>query len=291
MWDRPLVQELVGGQLHMQHGPIDLVLKAWGKERQVDAAYRAAALRFEMLLGELVSELPVLRRPVSGQHAVSTPVARRMVQACLPFMEHVITPMAAVAGAVADELLAVMCEVGELDKAFVNDGGDIAVHLAEGQALDIGVMGDFSRSRVPIASAALHLKAEQPVRGIATSGAQGRSFSLGIADSVTVLAANAALADAAATLVANAVNLDHPRIVRRRASDLDPDSDLGARLVTVLVPPLSKQETTQALEQGLEFAEDLVRRGLITDAALSLQGQTLTLGVWPLLETGTRKWL
>ncbi len=291
MWDRPLVQELVGGQLHMQHGPISLVLKAWGKDRQVEAAYRAAASRFEVLLAELVSELPTLRRPVANIKDVSTPVARRMVQACLPFEGHFITPMAAVAGAVADELLAVMCEVADLDKAFVNDGGDIAVHLAPGEALDIGVMGDFSRSRVPISSASLHLKAEQPVRGIATSGAQGRSFSLGIADSVTVLAANAALADAAVTLVANAVNLDHPRIVRRMASDLDPDSDLGAQLVTVLVPPLSQQEITQAVEPGLRFAEELLRRGLIADAALSLQGQTTTLGVWPLLETGTRKWL
>ena len=289
MWDRPLVQELVGGQLHMQHGPIDLVLKAWGKERQVEAAYRAAAQRFEMLLAELVSELPVLRRPVSDPNDISTPVARRMVEACIPFADHFITPMAAVAGSVADELLSVMCEVANLDKAFVNDGGDIAVHLAAGQALDIGVMGDFSRARVPVASAMLHLKAEQPVRGIATSGAQGRSFSLGIADSVTVLAANAAVADAAATLVSNAVNLDNPRIVRRKASDLDPDTDLGARLVTVLVPPLSKQEITQALEQGLCLAEDMVRRGLIADAALSLQGQTMTLGVWPLLETGTGK--
>ena len=291
MWDRPLVQELVGGQLHMQHGPIDLVLKAWGKERQVELAYRAAAARFEMVLGELVSELPVLRCPAIDLTAVSTPVARRMVRACIPFAGHFITPMAAVAGAVADELLAVMCEVADLDKAFVNDGGDVAVHLGAGQALDIGVMGDFSRSRVPIASASLHLEAEQPVRGIATSGAQGRSFSLGIADSVTVLASSAALADAAATLVANAVNLDHPRIVRRKAAELDPDSDLGERLVTVLVPPLSQQEIAQALEPGLRFAEELVRLGLIADAALSLQGQTMTLGVWPHLETGTRKWL
>ncbi len=291
MWDRPLVQELVGGQLHMQHGPIDLVLRAWGEERHVEAAYRAAAARFESVLGELASELPALRRPVADRQNVDLPVARRMIRACLPFADQFITPMAAVAGAVADEILSVMCGAAELDKAFVNDGGDIAVHLAPGQALDIAVMGDFSRARVPIASAALHLKAEQPIRGIATSGAQGRSFSQGIADSVTVLAADAASADAAATLVANAVDLDHPRIVRRKASDLDPDSDLGDRRVTVLVPPLTQQEIAQALAQGLRLAKNLVRRELIADAALSLQGQTMTLGVWPLFETGTRKWL
>ena len=41
-----------------------------------------------------------------------------------------------------------------------------------------------------------------PVRGVATSGWRGRSHSLGIADSVTVLAATAAMADAAATVIA-----------------------------------------------------------------------------------------
>ena len=68
-----------------------------------------------------------------------------------------------------------------------------------------------------------------PARGIATSGRHGRSFSLGIADAVTVLARTASQADAAATVIANAVDLPgHPAIVRCPAQDLQPDSDLGA---------------------------------------------------------------
>jgi uncharacterized protein len=66
-----------------------------------------------------------------------------------------------------------------------------------------------------------------PVRGIATSGWRGRSFSRGIADSVTVLAKTAAMADAAATVIANAVNVVHPGIVRRPACDIRDDSDWG----------------------------------------------------------------
>ncbi len=289
MVQRPLVQELVGGQVHMQHGPIDLVLRAWGAESDVEAAYRAAAIRFQTILDELVSELPELRKPMAARPEVALPTARRMCDACAPFDGFFITPMAAVAGAVADEMLAVMLGAARLRRAFVNDGGDVAVHMSPGESLTVGVVGDFSRSTIPVESAELFLKAEMPVRGIATSGAQGRSFSLGIADSVTVLARNAAAADAAASLVANAVNLDHPRVVRRPARDLDPDSDLGERPVTVLVPPLSTAEIDLALDNGVALARSFRDRGLIVDAALTLQGRTTTLDTFLQTRSGIDK--
>ena len=117
------------------------------------------------------------------------------------------------------------------------------------------------------------------MRGIATSGWRGRSFSLGIADAVTVLAATAAMADAAATIVANAVDLpDHPGIVRRPARDLRPDSDLGDRRVTRAVPPLAPDAIARALEAGAVRAQTLVDSGLIVGVALHLQGATRTLG-------------
>ncbi len=286
MWDRPLVQELIGNRLHMQHGPIDLVLKAWGPRREVDTAYRAASARFETVLDELVADLPELRRAMSERPEVRSPVAIRMMRGCLPFTGVYLSPMAAVAGAVADEILASMCADAALDRAFVNNGGDIAVHLAPGQSIKIGVMGDFSQSAMPVASAEIEITAAMGIRGVATSGAQGRSFSLGIADSVTVLAADAAGADAAATLVANAVNIEHPRIVRRHAHDLDPDNELGCRLVTVLVPPLAEAEIAAALQAGLALAGEFRARGLILGAALSLQGRTIALDHLPKLQPG-----
>ena len=70
-------------------------------------------------------------------------------------------------------------------------------------------------------------------RGIATSGWRGRSFSLGIADSVTVLADNAAMADAAATMIANSVNIkNHPLIIKKPAKEIYEDSDLKNLMVT-----------------------------------------------------------
>jgi len=287
--DRPQVRELTGGRLHLSHGPIDVILRAWGEPMAVAAAYRAAAIRFGGILPELCHELPHLRAPIrardpaafSSPHCKAelpcSPVGRRMAVACLPFADVFVTPMAAVAGAVADELMAVMRDTGELERAYVNDGGDIAVYCAPGRALDIGIAGDFRRSPIPGLNGELRIRHGDGIGGIATSGARGRSFSLGIADSVTALAADAATADVAATLIASAVDIDHPAIVRRPASHLDPDSDLGDRLVTVSVGDLPRTAVLEALEAGRRRAALYLARGLIIDAALMLQGEAASI--------------
>jgi ApbE superfamily uncharacterized protein (UPF0280 family) len=269
----PVIQELSGERLHLSHGPIDVIIKAWAAPEQLRAAYAAAARRFPAILPELCDELVQLRRPMGEGPVVEGPVARRMLEACRPFADVFVTPMAAVAGAVADELLAHMLAAAPLGRAFVNDGGDIAVTVAPGETLDIGVAGDLSRGAVPLLNGALRLDAGSGIGGIATSGAGGRSFSLGIADAVTVLAASAAAADAAATLVANAVNVDSPAVERGRARDLDPDSDLRDLPVTVAVGPLQAEEIATALASGLARARDYRRRGLIADACLMLRGE------------------
>jgi ApbE superfamily uncharacterized protein (UPF0280 family) len=186
--------------------------------------------------------------------------------------------MAAVAGAVADELLAHMTAAARLERAFINDGGDIAVLISPGHAIDIGVAGEYSRGATPLLNGAVRLDAASGVGGIATSGARGRSFSLGIADSVTTLARDAATADVAATLVANAVNVDSLAIRRQPARELDPDSDLRDLPVTVAVGPLSPPEIDTALAAGLQRAARYRQRGHILDAALALAGETRTLG-------------
>ena len=195
---------------------------------------------------------------------------------------HFLTPMAAVAGAVADHLLAAMTAGTSLDKAYVNDGGDIAFHLAPGESLTCGLVADLA---APTLDGRFALTADLPVRGLATSGRAtkgqgGRSFSFGIADAVTVLAADAASADAAATLVANAVDLPgHRAIERGRASDIDPDSDLGARLVTTGLGPLQDDEIDAALAGGKAMAEALRRAGRLHAAVLVLRGRMTSVGL------------
>ena len=268
---------------HFQHGPIDLVIRADGDAAAVAAAHAAAWQRFAQLLPELVQELPQLRLAVQGSSTdchLQGPVARRMWQACQPFANDFITPMAAVAGSVAQEIMACYQRPG-IARAWVNNGGDIAMHLTPGQSLKVGLYADIARLDAAQLQGQLLLdgqfsvEAAMPVRGVATSGWRGRSFSMGIADSVTVLAGTAAQADAAATVIANAVNVNDVRVQRAPAASLKDDSDLGQRLVTTGVAPLEPALVRQALQNGLATARALQNVGLIFSAVLVCQQQAL----------------
>lgn len=261
-----------GKRLHLNHGPIDLVVEAFGEPDECRAAYAQAVARFQTILMELVEELPELRLPAFflRPRAFASLTARRMEAAVMPLAECFITPMAAVAGSVADEILGALLAGRRLDRAYVNNGGDSALHLGKGQSITAAIAGTGNGM-----ADRLTIRAGDGVRGVATSGWRGRSFSLGIADAVTVLARTGAEADAAATLIANAVDLPgHPAITRVAARDLAPDSDLGERLVTQAVGALAPGEVARALDNGLAVAEDFRRRGLIAASALFLAGQS-----------------
>ncbi|ESZ74127.1 thiamine biosynthesis protein ApbE [Mesorhizobium sp. L103C105A0] len=260
-----------GKRLHLNHGPIDLIVEAFGEAAECRAAYDQAIERFQTILIELVEELPELRLPAFflAPRTFAGPTARRMEAAVMPLAECFITPMAAVAGSVADEVLAALLAGRKLDRAYVNNGGDSALHIGKGQSMNLAIAGTGNgmADRLTIRSA-------DGVRGVATSGWRGRSFSLGIADAVTVLAHTGAEADAAATLIANAVDLPgNPAIKRIPVQDLAPDSDLGARLVTQAVGMLARGDVERALDNGLAVAEDFRRRGLIAASALFLGGE------------------
>lgn len=308
----PTRTTLPDGRLHWQHGPIELVIAAEGPADRLAAAHEAAWTRFQTILQELVDELPRLRMPVAlvthrlGEQGIDArvlrgqavepsplrgqgiepfplrgPVARRMWQACAALPVDFITPMAAVAGAVAQEILIPYAAAG-LRRASVNNGGDIALHLAPGEAFRIGTVADIDLViRHPRATpdGVFSVRDTDPVRGVATSGWRGRSHSLGIADAVTVLAATAAQADAAATVLANAVDVepDHPGVQRAPARSLRHDSDLGERLVTVDVAALPSMAVQQALGRGLGLARRLQADGLIHAAVLACQGHTRVL--------------
>jgi ApbE superfamily uncharacterized protein (UPF0280 family) len=267
-----------GKRLHLQDGPIDLIVEAKGKEAEIRAAYQAAVRRLAGLLDELCEELGELRNAADPVRCrLNGVVARRMHAAVAPFAaDCFVTPMAAVAGSVAEEILGAMLHRAQLERAYVNNGGDVALHLAEGGQFTVGLMDRPDRHGL---LRTMIIRADDPIRGIATSGRHGRSFSLGIADAVTVLARTASQADAAATIIANAVDLPgHPLIVRLPANALQPDSDLGARLVTRGVGKLSASETEDALDAGSRRARQLLAAGLIEGAALRLHGETVVVG-------------
>ncbi len=271
-------------RLHLQHGPIDLVIQADGDESERRLAFEQAMSFFNTVLTNLVADLPLLRTSVSTPSMAngscetnySSAVARSMHAAVAPFADHFVTPMAAVAGSVAQHSLANMCQNRALSRVAVNNGGDIALHLQRPASYTIGLC---EYPNQPEHQIEIVIDASSRVRGIATSGWQGRSFSFGIADAVTVLASSAAQADVAATLIANRIDLpDSQKIQRVEASSLSPDTDLGKRLVTVGVQQLSSIERQRALQAGQRLAQSLMTRGLIDSAMLCLQGDRVVVG-------------
>ncbi len=267
--DAPVAAMLPDGKrLHLQHGPIDLIIMAEGPVAQVNAAYGAAMSRFETVLEELADELDLLRQnvPQFGL-GLQGEIARTMERAVMPHWKRQITPMAAVAGSVAEHILEAMTEAAELKRAYVNNGGDIALHLAPEETFTVGSpSGDIL------------ISSDDNVHGIATSGWRGRSFSLGIADAVTVLAEKASFADAAATLIANAVDLPFsPKIARQPASVLAPDSDLKERLVTVAVDDLTPDEVFEALGNGVVTMQSLLKERQLVGVSLMLSNEVISL--------------
>jgi ApbE superfamily uncharacterized protein (UPF0280 family) len=265
-----------GKRLHLHHGPIDLVIGAAGSDDEIARAYDQARVHFLDVLPTLVEELPMLRKPLGDPPwAPKGPVARRMAAAVARHQGIFVTPMAAVAGAVADEILAAMVAGRALQTCWVNNSGDIAFHLAPGETLSLGVVGDLHR---PAIDGTVEFTHDMSVRGVATSGWAGRSHSFGIADAVTVLAADAAAADVAATLIANDVDVDHPAIQRKPADEIDDDTDLGDRMVTVSVGKLDGGSIRAALDLGVMAAEILRGAGQIDAAMLVLGNQTRVVG-------------
>ncbi len=280
---RPEVRFLSKGtRLHLQHGPIDLIIGADGERH---AAFIKAQQRFNPILSELVNEMAALRQPfTTDTEKPAGATALRMHEAALPFHEAFLSRMICVAGAVADTVLAAMTEEN-IDRGYVNNGGDIALFLKSGQSFDTAI-ADHKGNRLGVMS----INSDDKVGGIATSGRHGRSLSFGIADAVTVLAKDAATADVAATLIANAVDVPgHGAIDRRQAIEIDPNSELGQRLVVTNCGALSDDEAITALGRGFIVAEKFKAEGRIIDAALFLQGHSMILGNRRLKAVETKK--
>jgi ApbE superfamily uncharacterized protein (UPF0280 family) len=275
-WEPPRRGLLPDGRLHLQDGPIELVIGLEGARAAILEAREAAWRALHGVLAALSVELPLLRSPLLGRLPdLRHPVARRMAEAAWPHRAQFVTPMVAVAGAVAEHVLLAIATVPGLSLAHVNNGGDIALHLSPASTLRVGLM-EGPEAMAPSGLAVI--RAADPIRGIATSGWRGRSFSLGIADAVTVLAERAPEADAAASIIANAVNAEHDSVIRRTAESLDPDSDLRDLPVTVAVGELPAALVVEALDRGVGCAETLLGRGLIVGACLRLQGQVRVVG-------------
>ena len=248
-------------RLFLRHGPINIVLEAIGIDK--DLAYQNVKGYFETLLEQLVLDMELLKEEVVFNRKFNNKISQSMQDATERYSPAFITPMAAVAGSIADNILRVLINNTNLEKAYVNNGGDVSFYLNKKQIM--------KTSLAAIPNMIAEIKYKDKSRGIATSGWRGKSFSRGIADSVTVLADNAAMADAAATMIGNAVDIyNHPKIKKQPANEMYEDSDLKNLLITVEVGLLTKVEIKEALKNGYQTALQYINKDLINTALIQL---------------------
>lgn len=271
--ERDWVRELAPGQVYFDYGPVSMVVTAMRNGAGDSALCAAAAEVVENNLRTLGQSLDMLRRyPAHVDPEVLTGTARQMADAVLATGDPWLTPMAAVAGAMSDAAADFLWEQGA-EKATANNGGDIALRLAPGQKLDMGILYDLNRNGV---DRVVRLLPEHGIGGVATSGLGGRSLTTGIASSVTVFSARCARADALATLLADRSYIDSPAVHTCLAGELDPDSDIADLTVVTAVDPLTEAEKRKALDQVLAEADLQYRRGGLRACVAAVQGMTVT---------------
>jgi ApbE superfamily uncharacterized protein (UPF0280 family) len=249
-------------------GPMRLVIRAWKKgQPQIEVA-RGAAEESIRYLEQIARCRSVLSQAIP--EIVSWPeedLAVKMITAVKAVGDDDLTPMAAVAGTIADAVADRL--VGQkMDRVIVDNGGDIALRLAAGETATVGIRPQIDNLQV---SHVLHLDASQPSWGVTTSGVGGRSLTRGIASAVTVVAVNASVADAAATAIGNACFVEDSSIVQSPAESLDPNTDLAGLSVTTEVGELLPGKVLKAIESARQKTELLSQRKIILGAFIALQ--------------------
>lgn len=238
-----------------------------------DAAVEGAQYGLK-ILGQLADFLPVIKKKaLTLKLEDSYPdVVREMISAAQTINEPDLTPLAAVAGATSDMIADYLFKTGAT-RICINNGGDIAIRLREGEKVEVGLCLDLEKEAIEYSFSA------ESDCGICTSGIGGRSHTLGVASAVVTLSDRASTADAAATRLGNQTNVDSEQVKRELAERIYPDTDIPGKRVTVSVGSLSLDEVQQALENGKREALRLMDRGIIYGAVLSVKDNILPLGV------------
>jgi len=269
LWNHEIVM-LGDDTTLVECGPMRLFIDGSRKGVRDPDACRVAAEKALAFLEEIAGHRAEMHQPaVMCSEPPQSDLAHEMWRAVRLMGDHDLTPMAAVAGTIADATADFMVSMG-LTRVLVNNGGDVAVRLARGEQASVGIRPKVG---TPAVSHRVVITADLKVGGICTSGLGGRSFTRGVASSASVFASRASVADAAATAVANATYIDSQSVRRGRADTIFPDTDLQNVDVTVDVGPLTATEIETALRQGLERAEALVGQRLIFGACVIVKGR------------------
>ena len=264
-----LVRVMEPGRVYVEYGPVAMMIAAYGKDAPMTELCTEAVTVVRRALEEVTAQLPELRKPpVEVRAERLSGIPANMLRAVLAVDEPTLTPMAAVAGATADAVADFLQENGA-EIAISNIGGDVALRLSPGRTVRLRTVRNLTTGET---SEPVLLRAEQGIGGICTSGLGGRSFTRGVADSLTVFAGRAALADALATHLANCSYIDSPRVAATLAGNLDPQSDIAALRVVTAVDTLLPEELLQSREQVLREAGRQRTAGNRFRAEANIQG-------------------
>ena len=260
------------GKVYFHYGPSSLVAMA---DKYGEPLTELCCQAFEVLdatLREITQALPLLRLPPGQIPADSlTGLPRKMLDSVLAIGEPSLTPMATVAGAVADTVADWLFAQGA-SRVMVNNGGDVALRLAPGTSVKMGIMTSLSAAAI---DRAVTVHAEDGIGGCATSGLGGRSLTRGIAQGVSAFARTAIFADALATHLANCSFIQSGQVATTKAGMLSPDSDIKDLDVVVSVGELSRQEVRQSLRQIEREAQRQKRKDNLIGLCARVQNRIL----------------
>ena len=272
MSDRRIMPLPGGRAVLAENGPLRMVIQAWqGPDPRLEPAMDAAKYAFDCL-ERVAGRLAELKRRPGDIHALPLePISREMIASVRAVGDAELTPMAAVAGSLADAVADWLFGQG-LSRVIVDNGGDIAIRLTAGETTRVGLRPEIQHQQI---SHVLTLDGRHSSWGVCTSGLGGRSFTCGFASAVTAIARTSSLADAAATSVANACFVAGADVVQVPAEKLDPNTDIPGLLVTVKLGNLSTGQTAEALSKALKKAEQLTQKGVIWGAIVAIGKQVV----------------
>ena len=264
-----MFSKIIEERLYLEYGPTNLVVEAFHKDKQ--KIYNYIIENIGEMLSQLSLELAKLRENTKENTRFKSEIAKKMNDSTKIFLPRFITPLASVAGAISETLLDKVLSKFNLKKIFINNGGDVAIFLKKKQTLKflVATTNNFL----------ITLEGDGCKYGVATSGWKGRSFSMGIADSVTTIARSSSIADAAATIIANDTNIEnHKNIKKQKANKIDEYSDLKNKLITTSVGELSENDIKEALKKGTITAKKLIEKKIILTALLSVKENYVYVG-------------
>ena len=267
------IDVLSNGTVLVDYGPMHMFISAFENKKPLIKLAEEGAHFAMKVLEDLAKFLSVIKKKsqVLEIEEDFPDVVRRMIEATKKMGEPDLTPLAAVAGTASDVVADFMFSRGGT-KIIVDNGGDIAIRLREGEVARVGIKTEIDAKQPTYL---ISIDSSMGIGGVTTSGLGGRSFTKGIASAATVLSQTAAFSDAAATVIGNFTNVEDPNIVRFLAEKIYPDTDIAGEWITVKVGRLCEEKIEKALTNGLSKANSICEKGLIKGAFIALQGKAV----------------